>query len=174
MNKLQLIGILVFFSSLTAFGQSNDWKTLNEKEYSIQYPSNWELNQTGQMGTSSILFSPLSSEKDQFKENVNLLIQDLTGYNLDLDKYVEISEGQINTLMTDGVILESKRILSDSINYHKVIYTGKPGAFSLKFEQYYLVVNNKAFVLTLTCEENQFDDYKLNGEKILNSFQLIE
>jgi hypothetical protein len=40
----------------------------------------------------------------------------------------------------------------------------------LKFEQYYWVINEKAFVLTLTCEEDQFKNYKEVGEKILNSF----
>lgn len=63
---------------------------------------------TGQMRASFILFSSLSSKEDQFKENMNLLIQDLTGHNLYLDKYVEISEGQINTIIADGEISESK------------------------------------------------------------------
>ena len=124
------------------------------------------------MGTSFILFSPLTSQQDQFKENVNLIIQDLTGYNLDLDKYVEISEGQIKTMITDGKIIESKRITSRTLNYQRVIYTGKQGIFNLKFEQYYWVVGNKAFVLTLTCEETQFDNYQVTGEKVLNSFNL--
>ncbi|MBK7681894.1 MAG: hypothetical protein IPJ26_05200 [Bacteroidetes bacterium] len=40
------------------------------------------------MGTSFIIFSPLENDEDKFKENVNLLMQDLTGQNIDLDKYV--------------------------------------------------------------------------------------
>lgn len=148
------------------------WKSLTENNYSINYPGNWELNKSGQMGTSFILFSPPSSEQDQFKENVNLLVQDLTGHNLDLDKYVEISEGQIKTMITDGKIIESKRITTKDWSYQKVIYTGKQGIFNLKFEQYYWVVGDEAFVLTLTCEESQFDNYQVTGEMILNSFNL--
>ena len=97
MKTLKLIGLLTIIVNLTAYGQTTEnksqaevldgWKSLTENSYSINYPGNWELNKSGQMGTSFILFSPLSSEQDQFKENVNLLIQDLTGYNLDLDKY---------------------------------------------------------------------------------------
>ncbi len=171
MNKLLLIGILLLTTNFSILAQSTEWDTLSKKDYSIQYPNTWELNESGQMGTSFILFSPVSSQKDQFRENVNLLIQDLAGYDLNLNKYVEISENQIKTMITDGNITESKRITSGSLDYHKVVYTGKQGVNNLKFVQYFWLVNDKAFVLTLTCEENQYDNYKVTGEKILNSFK---
>jgi hypothetical protein len=126
------------------------------------------------MGTSFVLFSQQSSEQDQFKENVNLIIQDLSEYDLDLDKYVEISEGQIKTMITDGKIIESKRNTRNALDFQKVVYTGKQGVLNLKFEQYYWVEDEKAYVLTFTAEENQFDAYKTTGEKILNSFEFLE
>lgn len=180
MKTIKLIGIIALAINMTACGQSTkdkaetleSWKLLSDDNYTINYPDSWELNKSGQMGTSFILFSPLSSEQDQFKENVNLIIQDLSGHNLDLDKYVEISEGQIKTMITDGRILESKRMTTKTLNYQKVLYTGRQGVFNLKFEQYYWVVENNAYVLTLTCEESQFDNYQVTGEKILKSFEL--
>ena len=86
----------------------SDWKTVDQLNYSIQYPPTWELNQSGQMGASFFLFSPLESDKDKFKENVNLLIQDLSGQNIDLNKYTEISEGQINTMVTNSTLIYPK------------------------------------------------------------------
>ena len=118
------------------------------------------------------MFSPLSSKEDQFRENVNLIIQDLSQHQIDLDQYVELSETQIRSLIDDSKILESVRLTSNDLSYHKVIYSGKQGILDLKFEQYYWVVNEEAFVLTLTCEESQFDNYQEIGEKILNSFQV--
>lgn len=146
------------------------WKTLNENNYSIQYPSNWELNQNGQMGTSFILLSSLENNKDQFRENVNLIIQDLTGRNIDLDKYSEISEGQVKTMITNSKLIESKRIKNGNKEYHQLIYTGDQGEYHLKFDQYYWVENEKAYVLTLTCEQSAFLNFKEIGENILNSF----
>ena len=157
MNKLRLTVILFIITNLTVFGQSNEWDSLNEKDYSIQYPEKWDLNKSGQMGTSFILFSQLTSKNDKFKENVNLIIQDLTGHNIDLNKYVEISEGQIKTMITDGNIISSNRIKNKVTEFQKVIYTGKQGIFNLKFEQYYWVQHDKAYVLTLTCEVNEFN-----------------
>ena len=122
------------------------------------------------MGTSLILFSPLETRQDKFKDNVNLLIQDLSGHNLNLNKYVEISEGQIKSMITNSTLIESKRIKTGLEEYHRMIYTGDQGMFHLKFEQYFWVKDEKAFVLTLTCEQDKFSDYKEVGEAILNSF----
>jgi len=180
MTKILLSFLLLSFMS---FGQTtakdsenntitNGWKTFDHSDYSINYPSTWELNQSGLMGSSFILFSPLESEKDKFKENVNLLVQDLTGYNLDLNKYTEISEGQIKTMVSNSTLIESKRIKDGKREYHKIIYSGDQGIFHLKFEQYYWVINEKAFVLTFTSEQNKFFDMVEIGEKILNSFIL--
>lgn len=182
MKTLKLIGILILLINITACVQTEEkkiqtetldgWKSFTNDNYLINYPDNWELNKSGQMGTSFILFSPLSSEQDQFKENINLLIQDLSEHNLDLNKYVEISETQIKTLVTDGEIIENERITSKNFNHHKVIYTGRQGILNLKFEQYYWVIEGNAYVLTFTCEESQFEDYQETGEKILNSFNI--
>lgn len=147
-----------------------DWKTLENNDYSIQYPNDWELQQNGQAGTKFILLSKLVTPQDQFRENVNLLIQDLTGQNINLDKYTAISEGQIKTMIKNGTILESKRIRTNGKEYQKEVYTGDQAMYKLKFEQYYWVIGTKAYVLTFTAELSNFDSYKTDGEKILNSF----
>lgn len=184
MNRIQIVFLLTIGINSIAFGKSQtvesenhtedstEWKFISEDNYKIEYPSNWDVDNSGIMGTSFMLFSPVSNELDKFKENVNLLIQDLTGYDMNLDQYVEISEGQIATLITEGEIISSERKKQGEKEYHKVIYTGKQGIFDLKFEQYYWVMDNQAFILTLTCEEDEFYNYQETGEKILNSFEI--
>jgi len=150
----------------------NDWKTLDHPNYFIQYPQNWELNSSGQMGTSFILFSASEAQGDKFRENVNLLIQNLPDKSIDLDKYTEISEEQIKIMITNSAINESKRIKNENVEYQRVIYTGDQGVFHLKFEQFYFITNDKAYVLTFTTEKDKFESLKETGEKILNSFRL--
>ncbi len=170
---------ILLVSTFIACGQTKEskdketklnWKTYEVSDYSIQYPDSWELNQSGQMGTSFILFSPLESRKDKFRENINFLIQDLSDYNLDLNEYAKISEGQIKKLVTNSTLIESKRIINGSNEYHRVIYSGDQGIFHLKYEQFFWVKNEKAYILTLTCEQEKFSDFKKVGEEILNSF----
>jgi len=75
--------------------------------------------------------------------------------------------------MTDSKIYESTTIKDQNGEYHKIIYSATQGVFKLKFEQYYFVRNNKAFVLTLTTEAEKFDAAKTTGEQILNSLIIL-
>jgi hypothetical protein len=165
--------ILVATAAISFGQETNNWKQLEQNGYSIEYPNDWDLDTSGQMGSSFIIFSKQSSTQDQFRENINLIIQNLTGYTINLDQYTEISLGQIKTMITNGNILESKRLKANGPEFQKVVYTGDQGIYKLKFEQYYWIKNNEAYVLTFTTEVDQFDSYKETGEKILNSFILL-
>jgi hypothetical protein len=166
--------LCVFVNTSELFEKTNpnDWKEFQEKNYSIKYPEDWELDTSRQGGSIFFLLSKQTSEQDQFRENVNLIVQDLTGHNIDLDKYVQISEEQIKTLITNSNLLESKRINKDGAKIHQVVYTGDQGVFKLKYKQHYFIKDDKAYVLTLTCESDQFEQYISTGGKILNSFRL--
>jgi len=151
-----------------------DWETLTQNNYTVQYPTTWELDLSGEMGASFILFSPMESDQDLFQENVNLLIQDLTGMDVDLDKFTAISEDQVKTMVTNSNLIESVRLKPKAGEYHKIIYTGDLGTYHLKYEQYYWVMNEKAYILTLTTEMDTFEAFKETGERILNSFAFVE
>ena len=120
---------------------------------------------------SFMVLSPSISDSDKVRENVNLLVQDLPN-DMNLEKYVQVSEKQIQATIPNSNIIESTRELSGEFEYHKILYTGDEGEVKFKFEQHYFVKKGKAYILTLTCEQVQFDKYQEVGEKILNSFRL--
>jgi len=156
----------------------NNWEILSKENYTIKHPPEWEVNTSGKMGTSFILFSPLVSKSEKFRTNINLIIQDLEGITIDsrtinLKEYTERSIVEIKNKNTKsgGKIISSDLINVNGISHQKVIYTGvsKEG-LKLQYEQYYWVEKNKAYVLTLTCQEYKFIDYQATGEKIFDSF----
>lgn len=179
MKQLRLPGIFTVLMVIIACSQETnssntkshkDWETLDGTDYSIQYPDSFNLDKTGQLGTLFFLFSNRTSQLDLFQENINLVVQDLSGQNIDLNKYVEISEEQIKTMLNDGKILASERLKNNSKELQRIIYTGKQGQLALKWLQYYWIENNKAYILTLTSEENQYDKYAPVSEEIMNTF----
>lgn len=168
--------VLILLSANIVLSQTKtkttpEWKTLDGTEFSIQYPSNWTVDKSGQGGTSFILFAPEDIMGDMFKENVNLLIQDLSGKNMDLAKYTELSITQFKKMMPGSTLVESKRLKGAKFDFQKVTNTAKQGDLNLRFIQYYWVVLNRAFVLTFSCEEGKHAAYKENSEKIMNSFK---
>lgn len=183
---MKSITLLIFFlllGSTLTFGQNTpagasgidtkNWKTFKGSGFSIQYPDTFDLDESELMGTSFILFSKQVKDDDLFKENINLIIRDFSGQDIDFNDYVKDSENQIETLITDGKLLSSKR-LTDSFGKecHRVIFTGKQGQLELKWIQYYWLLNGKSYSLTLTCEESQFDTYVKDGEAIMKTFKL--
>ncbi len=167
--KNTLLALLLF--SLNTFAQPG-WQTLKAKDYSIKYPADWTADKTGQMGASFFLFSPLDSESDPFRENINLIVQDLSAYNLDLNGFTALSESQIKTMVKNSSVIENLRVKTNGNEFHKIIYSGEQNDLLLTFEQYYWVKKKTAYILTLTCSEESFDRFKKTGEEILASFVL--
>lgn len=149
-----------------------NWEELSEKGYSIKYPESWILDKTGKMGSSFILFSEKTSNKDKFRDNINLLVQEITDTNLDLEQFVSVLEKQIENTITKADFIESRRIKEPNDEYHKLLYTGKQGIYNLKFEQHYRIKEGKIYILTFTCEKDEYQKYSEIGKKILASFKI--
>jgi hypothetical protein len=172
----QLFTLVFIFSTIVGFSQSDSptkLKNFAQNGYKLQYPSSWTLDTSKKMEPDFFIFSPRENDTDRFQENVNLLVQDLTGQNIDLDKYAKITERQIKELAIEGTIYESKKIIKPGKSaYYKMVYGMTQGVFKLKIEQYYFIKNEKAFVMTFTAELNKFDSFLAAGKQILNSFVL--
>ena len=182
MNHVKFLKWTILSFFLVACGQNNDkkgtvdknnespWKALSQNGYTVKYPGSWSLNKTGEMGSEFMILSQRTSKNDFFKENVNMIIQNLAGKNIDLNEYVKISERQILDMLVDGRLIESSRHKNHNSEFHKLIYYSKVNSKTIKVEQYLWVKKEKAYVLTLCCEMDEFEKYKKTGEEILNSF----
>ncbi len=155
-----------------AQGANTQWIPYYHSDFTVVFPSDWELDTSHQMNTSFFLFSPLSGKNDKFRENINLMIQDLSQHQADLDQYVKLTESQIRMYIEQGLLLTSERKTSGGRAFQHMTYIGKQSGSSLMFEQYIWVLGKEAFVLTFTCRAETYDQYKTVGQKILNSFRI--
>ena len=175
--------LMVSFAPPISYSQENqykkgdqDWAILDKPNFSIQYPTTWELEENNGQETLFTLFSALT-DNDRFKENINLMTQDLSGYNLNLDDFTKLSESQIKDRVKNSILLKSARIKSSNKSggvreRHLIEYTGNQGHFLLHWKQYCWVVRQKAYVLTFTAEEKNYEKYISVVNQIINSFTL--
>ena len=181
-SRLRIVGFVIVMIGLSSCGQKKQpstpdkdfdgWKTFETSDYSIRYPSTWDFDNSGRMGMALQIFSPLTSADDNFRDNVNLVIQDLSGQTVKtLDQYTQLSVSQIKAMMTDSEILSSVRLIRDGKEFQMVAFKAVQGQFKLMFVQYYLIKEKMAYVLTLTFEADKFDVYSEVGGKILDSFK---
>ena len=80
---------------------ADGWVEYDHKEYSVFAPQDWEMDVTGRMNTTFILFSPRDSKNDMFRENVNLVKEDISKMDMTLFDYVKNSEGVLEKYMSD-------------------------------------------------------------------------
>ncbi len=152
---------------------ADELATYKKNAYQIQYPMGWSIDTSGESGTAFIIYSPKEDEADHFLENIDLVIQPAEGKNNNLDSFVRQQALQIKATETDGEIYEATKMETDKGVYYKLISGATKGVtLRLKYEQYFFIKNNNAFVVTLTTELDKFDSYKTIGEQILNSFTL--
>lgn len=149
-----------------------EWKTSENALYGFHHPDSFEVDMSGKSGLHILLLSPQTSASDIFRDNIGLLTQDLPQGGFTLDEYAKLSIEQIQSLITDATVIENKSIEVNETKYHKVVYTGKQGQYSLKWQQWFRIKDNKAYILTLTCNETEYVDYVGVGEQIMETFEI--
>lgn len=167
--KFLLISLIIFQFASCQSNKKSNIKEINKNGYTISYPSDLKLDESGKLGSEFLLYIEKADSTDNFTHNINLIIQNLESLNLDLNKFVEITENQIKA---NGNLISSERIKTDNSEFQKLIYSAQLNNFDLKFIQYDFVVNNKAYILTFTAKENEFDKYSSEMEKIMKTFEI--
>ncbi len=151
---------------------NTDWKRLEEEMYFIEYPQDWSLGDKKEEGPVFMLFSSLESKEDIFRENVNLMLEDIKGSGVDLDEYAKLSAKQIAPLLKDVNALKSEKLENHNGTYYRMVYTGTQQGLDLKWVQHYWLHNEMTYILTLTVEESKYEQYIEVANKIMNSFTL--
>lgn len=145
-------------------------------QYKVLYPSNWEAK----YNSSIVLFySPKDDINDQFRENVNVIIQDLSNHPLNISEYTDLTKKQIIDALGEGTILSIKDVKLADYKAKEIIYKmnkktldGKD--FNLQFKQVYFLQDNIAYLITYTAEITRFEQYLVFADKMINSFSLLQ
>lgn len=171
MKKTIRLSLLLFVICISnVFSQSKeDWKTFKNETYSIQYPEKWILD-TSKQGIEFFLTKEKISNK--MISNVNLLIQNLAGQNIDLEKYIEITEGQVTTYIPEGKMITNQKRTKGNHESYELVYSGNMQGNQVVIKQYIWLVKEKAYVLTFTAKQKKFEADNILATQILNTFTL--
>ena len=162
-----VLGLIPFF----CFSQ-HQWLDFSKDSFHLKYPENWFPVTSGKMGTVLFVFSPLENEEDKFSENINVIIQELSGREIDLAAYKKITETQIKEYATDPELYESTIVSSGKGEYYKVSYAMTQGKLRLKIISYCLIKNQKGYLITFGSEVAKYEQYKTISEEMLSSFSV--
>lgn len=146
--------------------------TFAGENYKLAYPKSWTPDTSKTLGPAVFIFSPLENAEDKFRENANVLIQDLKGEDINLARYKEITDKQVNDLATDGEIFESSISRKNNQEFYRITYAMTQGKLRVKITSVCFIQNEKAYLATFSSEVDKYDTYKKTGEQILASFKV--
>ena len=178
-----LLVLLAFAAGCASPGQnapstSSDKKeqgflVYEDKAYGVRmgYAADWQ--QKEQEGTIVSFLSPKSSSSDPFQENINLVMNDLSGQQISLDDYTTASLETLRGVFPDMAVGESGSTTLDGNPAHKIVYTAKAGGANLKVMQAWTIKDDISYVLTYTAEEAAFPDYVGVMQKTMDTFEIL-
>ncbi|WP_340200332.1 hypothetical protein [Ascidiimonas sp. W6] len=180
--RLLLISVLLSLNFSTAQSVEEEgntvieanFRTLENERFTISYPESWKADESGARGTALLLFVPSDpTVGGAFKDNINLLIQDLTGYELDLQGFTDLSLNQLKSMLPEVKMLSNERKKIGDYDVQQLIFTAKQKGYDLKFEQRYWVIGKEAYVLTATYLETNAAAQEPMIVNVLNTFTPI-
>ncbi len=144
----------------------NGFLTHEDPDYKVRitYPSSWSLGSDDQ--AIFVIKSPSEGSGDAFSENVNLVMNDLSGQDVNLETYTDLS---IKNLESAGYAIEkSDKAMLAGIPAERIVFTDGKG---MKFMQVFTIKDGISYVLTFTSETGKFEANLLPAERMIASFQ---
>ena len=168
LNKFYVILALVLIVSGCSSKQAERYNN-SKDDFSIKFPKEWE-NKEGFMGTDVISLSPRENAADQFRENVNVVVEKIPD-GMSLNDYFDTNLPKLSKVIRDFQQVETgNTIINDNVA-EWLIYTGSIGTINLKSKQYYIVHDNKGYVITCSATPGTYDNFKNVFDEIVQSFQ---
>lgn len=140
-----------------------------DKGYSIVFPKNWEMKEKF-MGLDVFALSPLEGDKDAFRENVNIITEDLSN-PMSLDEYYSMGLVNLKTLLADFKEIDSGTIDVNGIPMKWIVYDHRMGEVRARVLQFIAVKDRRAFVITFSAMPDDFAKYRPAFEQIGKTFK---
>ena len=134
----------------------------------LLYPSDWQVQREPITNELGKFISPKEYDTDTFQES---LIVSVEGSDLSLEQYTEKTLEQINQNITNDII-DSKSITLDGKPANQVIYQRQVNQKNLKVMQSWTLINNRAYIVTYTAEEDKFNKFKPTITTMINSLEI--
>lgn len=138
----------------------------------MEYPSTWKAAE-GVAGAIVVFLSPLESKEDKFSENVNIIVEDVSAHpGMTLGKYIELAKAKLAVFITEYSPKDSRDSILSGQPAKMIEYTGRQGVYNLHILQTVTLIDGKAYVVTFTAEEANYERYLPAAKRIIDSLAI--
>jgi len=169
-----LLLILILFPLIIVAQESKESIKYEKDNYSIEYPSNWILNDSGENGTKIFLYPTNSESSDVFTENINLIVQNLNDSTITIEKYKGLVEKQISGMLTEPKITLSELKNKNGLKFHQLVAEGKSSDYKFKTIIYTYLIEKQIYTLTFVTLYDTYENNHIESLRIMDSFKLTK
>ena len=134
----------------------------------LLYPNDWQVQREPITNELGKFISPKENNNDTFQES---LIVSVESSDLSLEEYTEKTLQQINQNISQD-FLQARAVTLDERQGTQVIYQRQTNDKQLKTMQSWTVVNNRAYIVTYTAEEDKFNKFQPIVTKMIDSMEI--
>ncbi len=140
-----------------------------EKGFSIQVPSGWDIEER-KMNTDLIAVSSAEGPEDSFRENFNVLVEELPT-NMTSDEYYQKGIPLFKQFAADFAQHGNGIERIDGTDFRFDIISHKMGPLKIKVLQYLTVRQKKGYLITFSAAEDKFERYAPMFKEIAKGFR---
>ena len=145
-----------------------------EQGFSLRYPADWTIEEN-KNGAAVIFYAPSKNALDIFQENVNVVVREQGNDPTGLEEYSRLAVEQLRTVFHDNVVmLENENTRLAGLPGHKIVFVGKGVETDLKYYCVWTIKGSRAFQITYTSLEADYDDYVAKVNRLIGSFRIIK
>ena len=134
----------------------------------LLYPNGWKVQREPVTNELGKFVSPKEDDNDTFQES---LIVSVESSDLPLEQFTEKTLQQINQNISKDVLNSESTTLDDK-PAEQVIYQRQANDKTLKVMQSWTLINDRAYVITYTAEEDKFNKFKPTVTKMIDSLEI--
>lgn len=147
---------------------TSSWKSYSGDGYSVKLSSDWSKTKGSSAVDIAFTYNG-TGLNDDFAENINVVVQDLKGYDLDLESYKDLSMDQYAELDYNVDDIYKKTIDGAKGYFCKV--SGEESGINCSILQYFTVIGDNAYVFTFAADEDDFDNLE---DEVMEIYETIE
>jgi eukaryotic-like serine/threonine-protein kinase len=137
--------------------------------YQLEYPADFLVKA---IGSATVFSSKIEDRTFALSPSVNVVSIDLGAKPDDLDAFYKKSKDALERSLGTVVFLEDKKEKLAGTEAYRLVYTSRQKKADFKFMQVMCIRNNRAYVLTYTALQEQYDKLLKTAQAIIKSFQL--
>lgn len=164
---------LYLLALITAFSIQINWLEYTDSNYhfKMKYPDTWA---TGAEQGMLIFKTEKAGADDNFQENVNVIIQDLSKQPMTLAEFTKLSLDQYGQMGETVQMISIDDIkLAGSPAKRAVLQMNYYG-MALKLKQLWFIKDNKAYLLTYTALDSTYTKFEAEATEMMMSFEFTK